>query len=312
MKKITKFLILIIIISIFLTIIDLVSIYNSNKPIFAIKEKLENLSDKKYKGIFFDTYNCAVYSAPQIKLKWNKYECPATSLNNESENKNDRKVAKLTLVGDLLFEQPFYDAISNGDDKSEYFKLVKDYFENDDLSIGNMEVVIGNDTLQSSGTGYNFCAPEYIGHLVSTLDFEVLGTANNHAYDRGNAGINSTIDFFETNTDITIVGTYKNKEDRANLRILNVNDINFGFLAYTYGTNQKVSNSDIDLIGYYKDPLTKEWTEEYKDKIREEVKLLKEKSDVVIILMHWGREFTYSPNTEQKEMAMFYIQMNLY
>ena len=32
---------------------------------------------------------------------------------------------------------------------------------------------------------------------------------------------------------------------------------------------------------------------------------LKDEVDVVIVLMHWGKEFTYEPNDEQKEMAKF-------
>lgn len=59
-----------------------------------------------------------------------------------------------------------------------------DYFLEDNLSIENMEVVIGNETLEvNGGDNYSFCAPSWIGYLVTTLDFEVLATANNHAFD---------------------------------------------------------------------------------------------------------------------------------
>jgi len=302
MKKIKRSLTLIITILLIFTAIDIFNIFKGDKPIFAIEKKLEN-HNKKYSGIFVDVYDCEIYSSPQIKMKWSKFNCPEPEEKNQ--NKNDKKIAKLTLVGDLLFEQPFYDAISNGYNKNDYFSLVKNFFENDDLSIGNMEVVIGNDNLQTSGVGYNFCAPEYIGYLVNTLDFEVLGTANNHAYDRGSAGINSTLDFFKNNTNINTVGTYKSTDDRESLKILDINDIKFGFLAYTYGTNQKASGEDINLIGYYKDPSTKQITEEYKNKIKNEVEKIKSQSDVVIVLMHWGKEFSYEINSEQKEMAEF-------
>jgi len=301
MKKIIKSISGIITILIIFSVIDLISVYKDSKPVFIIKEEVDELN-KKYVGLIFDTYNCASYSAPQIKLKWNKYSCPL----NSKEDKNDnKKVANLTLVGDLLFEQPFYDAIEKGYDRNEYFSLVKSYFLEDDLSIGNMEVVIGNDNLKSSGVGYNFCAPEYIGSLVSTLDFEILGTANNHAYDRGIEGVFSTIDFFSKNTDIKIVGTYKNIEERNKNVILEINGIKFGFLNYTYGTNQKVAEEYKDFIAYYKNPYSKEITNEYKNVLKNEIKNLEKDSDVVIVLMHWGREFTYTPNNEQKEMAKF-------
>ena len=67
--------------------------------------------------------------------------------------------ATLTLVGDLLFETNYYNAINSGDDKEQYFHLVKDYFSKDDLSIGNMEVVIGNPNMPvRGGDNYNFSA----------------------------------------------------------------------------------------------------------------------------------------------------------
>lgn len=230
----------------------------------------------------------------------------STTTTSTTKVVESKSTAKLTLVGDLLFEQPFYDAIDKkGYDESKYFGLIKHYFEEDDLSIGNMEVVIGNDDLKSSGTGYNFCAPESIGDLVSTLDFEVLSTANNHSYDRGIDGINSTIDYFKNKTDILTVGTYKSKEERNKNHILEINNIKFGFLSYTLGTNQKVPSEYRDLIGLYRDPDTKQITEEYKTLMKDEISNLKRDVDVVIVLIHWGKEFTNSANNEQKTMAKF-------
>ncbi len=308
MKKIIKSISGIITILIIFSIIDVISIYKNSKPVFILKEDVEGLN-KKYVGLLFDTYDCSLYSAPQIKLKWNKYSCPLSS--KEENNNDNKKVANLTLVGDLLFEQPFYDAIDNGYNKNEYFSLVKSYFDEDDLSIGNMEVVIGNDNLKSSGVGYNFCAPEYIGSLVNTLDFEILGTANNHSYDRGIEGVISTIDFFDNNTDIKTVGTYKTTQDRNEKIVLEIKGIKFGFLSYTYGTNQKIAEEYKDLIAYYKDPYSKEVNSEYKNVLKNEIKELEKVSDVIIVLMHWGREFTYNPNSEQKEMAKYLNELGV-
>lgn len=216
------------------------------------------------------------------------------------EEKRIREL-NLTIVGDLLFESPYYKARENGENENLYFSKVKNYFEDDDISIGNMEVVIGNNNMQISGDGYNFCAPEYIGKTVSSLDFEILSTANNHSYDRRNEGINSTIDYFKNNTDIITIGTEKNKDDKKT-RIIEKNGIKVGFVSYTYGTNIKPSEDDLNLINYYKDPYTKEI---YKEKIEKEIKELKEDSDIIITIIHWGTEFTFNENKEQKEMAQY-------
>lgn len=217
----------------------------------------------------------------------------------------DNNVVKLTLVGDLLFEEPFYQAVNNGYEMNEYFNLVKHYFIDDDLSIGNMEVVIGNDKLKVSGTGYNFCAPEYIGDLVTSLSFEVLGTANNHSFDRGVEGINSTLDYFR-NTSIKTVGTRK-KEDDSFLLYIEKNGIKFGITAYTYGTNQKPNNDNRKLINYYRDELGNI----NKEQIEKDIRKLKNNSDVIIVLMHSGLEFKYTPNDEQKELAKYLNELGV-
>ncbi len=223
----------------------------------------------------------------------NTYNDIDNNKNTNVEEKNKNEV-KLTLVGDLLFESPFYKSVEK-DGKDKYFSLVKDYFESDDISIGNMEVVIGNESLKVSGDGYNFCAPSWVGDLVSTLDFEVLGTANNHAFDRGKEGIVSTIDYFK-NTDILTTGTRENTTD-SYLIYLEKNNMKFGITAYTYSTNIK---SNDNLINYYKDS-----NGILKDKIKEDINTLKNNSDVVIVIMHWGKEFQYEPNSEQKELANY-------
>ncbi|MBO7481597.1 MAG: CapA family protein [Bacteroidales bacterium] len=212
--------------------------------------------------------------------------------------------AKLTFVGDFLFEAPFFTAVDNGFDKDSYFKLVKKYFEDDDLSVGNMEVVIGNNSMKVSGDNYNFCAPHYIGELVASLDMQVLSTANNHTFDRGIEGINSTLDFFDS-TDIVTVGTYKCDEDRNTSRIVEKNGIKFGFLAYTLSTNQIVPTQYRNLVGLYRNPETRKVTDEYKTLIAKEMSTLRPNVDVLIVMMHWGTEFTFEPNSEQKEMAKF-------
>lgn len=221
--------------------------------------------------------------------------------NKTTEEKKDYSTLNLTVVGDFLFESPYYKSIENGDSKDLYFNKVKSYFNDDDISIGNMEVVIGNDNMKISGDGYNFCAPSWIGPLVSSLDLEVLSTANNHSYDRGVEGINSTIDYFKNNTDIITLGTEKQGNTRKT-RIIEKNGLKIGFSSFTLGTNIKPSKENVSLINYYKDPYTKEIL---KNQMSEEISYLKKNADIIITLMHWGTEFTFYPNDEQKEMANY-------
>ncbi len=220
----------------------------------------------------------------------------------EQEETPKVESANLTIVGDLLFEQPFYNFLDSGGNGKDYFQNVEPIFQQDDMTIGNMEVVIGTDDMEMSGVGYSFCAPESIGNLVSSIDLDVLSTANNHTYDRGLKGIQSTINYFKKNTDILTVGTYLD-EDLQKDKIKEINGITFGFLSYTYGTNVRIPVSERQYVGLYREPGVTTVTEEYKKKLQDEVSALQKKVDVVIVMMHWGKEFTYTPSDEQIEMA---------
>jgi len=75
MKKWIKTTIFVIVGIILLTIIDLICIFNFNRPLFAIKEFNSDSFNSVYRGLLYDTYNCIEHSVPQIKFKGTKYNC---------------------------------------------------------------------------------------------------------------------------------------------------------------------------------------------------------------------------------------------
>lgn len=231
---------------------------------------------------------------------------PTSTFDEQSELQS----VKLTFVGDLLFEDPYYNAIKNGEEKDLYFSKVRKYFDNDDITVGNLEVVIGNASLISSGSGYNFCAPEWIADIIKNESFEVLSTANNHAFDRGKDGIISTINHFK-DSSITTIGSYLNEEDRNKQTIIEKNGIRVGFLSYTMSTNVKPNNDELYLISYYKSPTKSNVTENDYNNLKKDIEKLKKEVDITIILIHWGKEFTYEVDNIQKELANFFSELNI-
>ncbi len=215
-----------------------------------------------------------------------------------------------SFVGDILYEQPYYDWIEDDTQDKGYYDLIKPYFKKDDLSIANLEVPIGGTELIKSGTGYSFNASRDIGNQVSSLGLEVVSTANNHAYDRGVQGINNTLDFLKEK-DILSVGTYYNKEDREKGNYKTINGIKFGFVSYTYATNKIVSEDNRDKVGLFNEPNGRVFNQEYKDKLTKEINNTRENCDVLIALMHWGTEFTYDVNPQQDEVSQFLSDLDV-
>ena len=224
-------------------------------------------------------------------------------------NKESKKV-NITLFGDMLIEGPFYRSINKYNEGELYFNKVNNkYFKNDDITIGNMEVPISSED-KFLGDAYQFISPPSIGKLIANQSIEVLGTANNHSFDQGIDGINSTIDFFKDNTNILTVGTNKTKEDRNQIKVIEKNGIKIGFAAYTLFTNIKPNQDDLWRINYYREPYSKTY-DEYKETMKKELTNLVNNTDVQIVLMHWGNEFTYSLTDDQKDMAKFLSDLGI-
>lgn len=228
---------------------------------------------------------------------------------NKVVAKETKKVVKASFIGDLLYEQPYYDWIGSNYDDRGYYELVKPYFTNDDLTLANMEVPIGGKQLGVSGTGYSFNAPNEIGKQVIDMGVDVVNLANNHANDAGIKGRNNTLNFFKANNILT-TGIYASTKERQQIPTKTINDITFSFLGYTYKTN-KPDYQNQDLIGYYRNLDTMKLDNEHKEIIKQEVEQAKKLSDIIIVSVHWGNEFTYTINEEQKELANYLNELGV-
>ena len=159
---------------------------------------------------------------------------------------------------------------------------------------GNLET-----TFAGSSVGYSsypkFNTPEKLAYNLKKLGFDVLSTANNHCYDFGYSGIESTIDYLN-DADIAHTGTFKSEESQNSILIQNVKGLNIAFLSFTFGTNGITIPPDkaysVNLID--------------KELIQKQISLAKNQHpDLICISMHWGNEYQTTPNNEQKELADF-------
>lgn len=238
----------------------------------------------------------------------NRKETSIKSPNKSTSTKRPR-IVNASFIGDLLYEQPYYDWIGTSYNDKGYYDLVKPYFLNDDLTLANMEVPIGGKELGVSGTGYSFNAPEEIGNQVIAMGVDAVNLANNHANDAGPQGRINTLSFFKKHQILT-TGIYESKEVQTQIPTKTINDITFSFLGYTYKTN-KPDNQNRELIGYYRKLDTMKLDNAHKEIIKQEVAQAKQLSDIVIVSVHWGNEFTYAVNSEQKELANYLNELGV-
>lgn len=235
------------------------------------------------------------------------------NIENSQENSNLEELASedeikiipeditinMTVIGDIMCHNTNYnDAYNTEDDSYDFsyvFQDIAKYFEDSDITIGNLETTLaGKDIGYSSYPTFN--TPEILATDLKELGVDVLSTANNHCLDKGFVGIERTISELDK-VGIEHTGTYNSQEASENYLVKNVNGINIAFLNYTYGTNgiQIPSGKEysVNLID--------------KDKIKGDLENVKnlENVDLICVVMHWGVEYRLTATDEQKELADF-------
>lgn len=173
------------------------------------------------------------------------------------------------------FDQEFENQNGNF---SYFFENVKSVFENDDLSIVNLE---GPLTKSSEAQIKQFAFkgdPSYV-NILREGDIEATNLANNHSNDYYDKGFSDT------------------------KQILNQNNISY------FGLSEKdilkSKGIKIGMLGYKGWP--EYYTKENLDKIKNDLEYMKENADMTIVFFHWGNENQYYPEKAQKDFAHYVI-----
>lgn len=212
------------------------------------------------------------------------------------------KSFSLAMVGDVLIhEAVFKDAYQNSSTYNfdPMFEDIKSLLKDYDLKYCNQESIIGGKALGVSGYPA-FNSPEEIGDTITNLGFNLIGLANNHAFDKGEKAVLNSNEYW-SKKDVITSGSYSSKQERDNIQINEKNGIKYAFLAYTTGINgNKLPQGKEYLINLYD-----------KETVKQDIEKIKDQVDVIIVAMHWGDEYTNTPTNSQKEIANYLASLGV-
>ena len=149
-------------------------------------------------------------------------------------------------------------------------------------------------------TGYSgfplFRTPVYVGEAALKAGFNAAACATNHALDAGAAGLNTTAAFYEERgiPCLGILPEWKKAADEPPYHLFVQNGIRIAVFDYTFGTNLG------DPEGYWPGAvhlLSDEGT------VRNEIASAVPVADAVIVLVHWGTEYSPEPDGAQRRWA---------
>lgn len=198
----------------------------------------------------------------------------------------DEKIETITIsfAGDCTIgsdesykRHTFHKVYKEVNDPSYFFQGVNRVFLNDDYTLINLEGAFTNET-KKAVKEYRYKGPPEYCEILKKGGIDGVTLANNHTMDYLQNGYDETVKTLnEWGIDYTNSVTYF---------IKNIKGVKIGFLGYKAWSNEK--NTKELLIKHVK---------EMRDK----------KVDFIIANFHWGDMYSYTPNTQQKNMAHYAI-----
>ena len=169
-----------------------------------------------------------------------------------------------------------FDEVANNKGYAYFMNGVRNIFEQDDLTIINLE---GPLTTRGIAKDKEFAIRGMPGYaqILTLGSIEVANLANNHTYDYQKIGYDDTISVLK--------------------------DSNIGYFGEdtTYFTT--INGIRVGIIG------ANGWSDSnvVKEKLKQRITSIKQKVDLIIVEFHWGIEKDYYPNSVQKNLAKYVI-----
>lgn len=195
------------------------------------------------------------------------------------------------LIHGVIYNQAHARSTTGGYDFTYAYKNIASTVASADISIINQETIIDPEKAPSTYPCFN--SPTELGDEMVKIGFDVFNIANNHSLDKGESGLRNAIKFWKSK-NVVFCGAYLDEEDYKTIPTNTVKGIKFAYVGLTEPTNGlslPEGSKTILMLGADE------------DRIEKRVKAASEISDMTIVNVHWGEEYTHTPTERQHELA---------
>jgi poly-gamma-glutamate capsule biosynthesis protein CapA/YwtB (metallophosphatase superfamily) len=203
------------------------------------------------------------------------------------------KTTTVFLAGDIMLSRNVAAAIYKAKDYTLPFQKISEFTKNADVAFANLESPFNDQGNHSIEGSLIFNADPKSIEGLNFAGFDVLSTANNHAFDQGKYGLDLTFNLLAQN-HILPTGTMPT-QDFDSLPIIEKNHIRFAFLSYSYTALNDGGKSHSPYIADFNDLV----------KLKQDIESIKsyKAADIIIVNMHAGVEYTRKPTQAQINFA---------
>ena len=214
-------------------------------------------------------------------------------LSNSQPAAADNGTIRFVATGDMLPHETVNQAAktANGYDYTPLFMHVQSYLKDADITYCNQESPSAKGL---SVTGYpTFNAPVAFSKDLSATGCNLINLANNHAFDRGQAGIDGTLDVWGQLPTLAKAGINRTAAEQNHIAYFEKKGLRFAFLSYTECSNNTTAPaSSLNILG--------------KPLVDSQIAEAKTKADMIIVGTHWCKENVSLQSSSQDTWAQYF------
>jgi poly-gamma-glutamate synthesis protein (capsule biosynthesis protein) len=206
----------------------------------------------------------------------------------------------LTIVGDLMLARGV--AASHPDGAGSVLSPMAPLLAAADVTVGNLESTLSRLGPPTQGDDSFGASPDVLGSLLAA-GFDVLGLANNHTGDYGTESLFDTVRRVAA-TGITPVGAGADLAEASTPAVVERDGVRIGVLAFNaIGETPRATDEAPGALELRMGSRTGPLDAGDLGRVTGLVRTLASTADIVIVLPHWGTQYTHTPEPDQHTVA---------
>jgi poly-gamma-glutamate capsule biosynthesis protein CapA/YwtB (metallophosphatase superfamily) len=210
------------------------------------------------------------------------------------------EVTTLTAVGDIMLGRRV--GARHRSDPGAPLKPLAKRLAGAEITVGNFE-----STLSAAGSptqgGDSFAASPRVRPALRAAGFDLLSLANNHVGDYGDRALRQTLDRFDSR-GIKTVGAGRDLAAARRPVIIERDGVRVGFLAVdSIGETPAASRTRAGTNRLNMPPRTGPLNRSQLRRITSDIRALDSRVDTVVVLTHWGTQYTHRAESSQRIAA---------
>jgi poly-gamma-glutamate synthesis protein (capsule biosynthesis protein) len=210
-------------------------------------------------------------------------------------------VTTVTLVGDVMLGRRVGAVMARAGDFAAPFRHAADRLARADLTVGTLECTLSRAGPPQQG-GDSFGADPRAVEGLRLAGFDVLSLADNHAGDFGPTALVETVRRVRDAGIVPVGAGAEEREARAPA-IVERNGVRFGFLAFNAIGETPPAGRAPGAVRLRMQPRLGPLNEDDLERFRTDVRTLRPLVDVLIVLPHWGGQYTTRLHPDQPAVA---------